>query len=81
MFIFKRGNGYYYAVYDGDNGKRKQISTSTKNKSEALKFLTNLNGEIKRRKDLGFTPITLKDFRFKILKSFFKIYSCLQNLF
>jgi len=68
MFIFKRGNGYYYAVYDGDNGKRKQISTNTKSKSEALKFLTNLNGEIKRRKELGVVPINLKDFRFKILK-------------
>jgi len=38
MFIYKRDNGYYY-LYWTENGKRRKLSTKTKSKSEALKFL------------------------------------------
>ena len=51
MFTFKRGNGYYYVVYDDKNGKRKQISTKKKSKREATKFLANFNKEIAKRNE------------------------------
>ena len=49
MFMFKRGNGYYYVVYDDRSRKRKQISTKTKSKSEANKFLSKFDKELKKR--------------------------------
>lgn len=69
MFIFKRGNGYYYVAYvDQKTGRRKHISTKTKYKSEANQFFANVKEEIKRREAMEIDPISLKDFRFKILK-------------
>lgn len=38
MFLTKRKNGFYYLCYTKNN-KRNFVSTSSKNKSEALKFL------------------------------------------
>lgn len=68
MFIYKRKNGYYYVVYEDKNKRRKQISTKTKSKKEANIFLSKLDLELKKRKDQETIPITLKEFRWKILK-------------
>ena len=68
MFMFKRANGIYYIVYLDLDRKRKYISTKSRLKSEALKFLSEIKEEIKSRKLNKVIPITLKDFRFKILK-------------
>lgn len=46
MFITKARNGYFYLYYN-TNGKRKKVSTLTKNKSQALKFLKDFNQDIK----------------------------------
>jgi hypothetical protein len=49
MFLSKRPNGNYYIYYER-NGKRTCISTKSKYKSEALKFLSHFDKEIKERK-------------------------------
>lgn len=67
MNIYKRSNGIYHIRYSV-NGKEKSISTKTKKKSEALKFLSNFNEEMKRRDELEYTPISLKKFCFEYLK-------------
>lgn len=69
MFLSKHKNGYYY-IYYGEpiTGKRKSISTGSKFKSEANKFLSEFRTEIKRRKEKQLFDISLKDFRFEYLK-------------
>ena len=67
MFLFKRGK-YYHIYYNDKNGKRKNLSTKTKSKSEATKFLTNFNKELKKRNDQEVEPIFLEQYRWKILK-------------
>ena len=47
MFMFKRTNGIYYIVYLDLDRKRKYISTKSRHKSEALKFLSEIKEEIK----------------------------------
>lgn len=68
MFLYKRGAGCLYIAYKDKNGKSKRISTKTKNKSEAVKFLTNFNKEVKKRNEQDTIPITLEALRVKILK-------------
>ena len=51
MFLSKRKNNNYYVHYEM-NGKRKSISTKSSKKSEALKFLTTMKEELKRREEL-----------------------------
>lgn len=46
MFLFKRKNGYYYLYFD-EGGKQKKVSTKTKSKSEALKFVSQLKNQSK----------------------------------
>ena len=67
MFLFRRGK-YYHLYYHDKNGKRKNLSTRTKSKHEALKFLTKFEKELKKRKEQETLPIILKDFRWKLLK-------------
>lgn len=44
MFLFKRSNGIYYLYYeDQQTGKRKAVSTKSKLKSEAIKFVTSFD--------------------------------------
>lgn len=50
MYLFKKRNGYYYAVYNNNQGKRVFLSTKSKNKSEANEFFANLKQEIKKRR-------------------------------
>jgi len=63
MNLSKRSNGIYYVYYLQPNGKRTCISTATKLKNEALKFLSDFQVEIKRRKLLGIIPKTIMEFR------------------
>ena len=68
MFLFKKRNGYYYAVYNNDEGKRVFLSTKSKNKSEAYEFFSNLKQEIKNRRLNKIIPISLSEFKLKTLK-------------
>ncbi|NMB82414.1 MAG: site-specific integrase [Ignavibacteria bacterium] len=68
MYLSKRKNGVYYVFYNQPNGKRTCISTGERIKTEALKFLSNFEGELKEREKNKTIPISLKDFRFEFLK-------------
>jgi len=63
MFLSKHKSGYYY-VYFNDiyTNKRKSITTKSKLKSDALKFLSRFEREIKQRIDKRVEPIHLRDF-------------------
>jgi integrase len=63
MILSKRSNGNYYVFYFQPNGKRTCISTGTKLKSEALKFLSEFQEEVKKRKLLTITPKTILEYR------------------
>ena len=67
MILTKRANGKYYIVYIKPNGKRTGISTRTKIKSEALKFLSQFERELEQRKLQKLTPITLQEFNQRFL--------------
>ena len=62
--LSKRSNGIYYIFYDSlDNpGKRTCISTKTKYKAEANKFLTNFKEEIKKLNEKKLMPISFNLF-------------------
>ena len=49
--LSKRSNGNYYIFYDSPSGKRTCISTKTKYKSDATKFLMDFKEEIKKRNE------------------------------
>lgn len=68
MTISKRSNGYYYIFYFKPNGKRTCISTGTKLKNEALKFLSEFQDEIKKRKLLITNQKTILEFRWEYAK-------------
>jgi integrase len=68
MFLIKHQNGRYYAVYSLENGKRKTISTGTHLKSEANKFLSNLQRKIEEEKKQVVKPIRIKEFGFYYLR-------------
>lgn len=63
MNLSKRSNGVYYVYYFKANGKRTCISTGTKLKSLALKFLVNFENETAKRNLLKFIPISMMQFR------------------
>ena len=60
--LSKRSNGNYYIFYDKPGGKRTCISTRTKYKAEANKFLINFKEELKKRNDQKLIPINLVQF-------------------
>jgi len=68
MFLSKRSNGFWYIFYENRYGKRTCLSTKSKLKSDALKFLSNLQDELRSRKSERMIPISLSDFRFHFLK-------------
>jgi len=68
MYLSKRSNGIYYIFYPQLNGKLTCISTKEKTKSEALKFLSNFEKEIKTRKDAKALPIPIRQFFDEFLK-------------
>lgn len=68
MFLSKRPNGFYYIYFNSSDGNRTSISTKCKLKSDALKFLSNFNEELKLRQKDSTILINLKDFFFEYLK-------------
>ncbi len=68
MFLTKLKNGYYYVYFIDINSKRNKISTRTKIRSEAKKFLISFQSTFNERKREKLEPLTLKQFRWKFLK-------------
>ncbi len=68
MFLSKHKNGYYYLYYIDANRKRKNISTKSKTKSEANKFLSKFSLELKDRLERKTIPINFKKMIFEFLK-------------
>ncbi len=66
MFLAKR-KGIYQIYYTGLSGKRTSVSTKTKYKSDALKFLSEFSNNLKENYSREFINISLKDFRFEYL--------------
>lgn len=61
MVLSKRQNGYYYIYYHQSNGRRTSVSTKSKIKTEALKFLSNFEKEIKIKSQKKSKVILLND--------------------
>ena len=61
MFLSKR-NGIYYVFYNNSRGKRTCISTKSKFKSDAIKFLVRFKDELKKRELNNVIPISLQYF-------------------
>jgi hypothetical protein len=68
MFLSKRTNGYWYVFYQSVTGSKTCISTKTKIKREAFRFLSTFEKELKQRKNNQVIPIGLKEFSFQYLK-------------
>lgn len=68
MFLSKRSNGLYYIFFKNEKNKYTCISTKCRIKSDALKFLTNFNQELKLREQAKTVYITLDKFIFDFLK-------------
>jgi len=68
MFLTKLKNGYYYVYFVDINGKRNKISTKTKIRSEARRFLISFQSSFSERKRKKLEPLILKQFRWKFLK-------------
>jgi site-specific recombinase XerD len=68
MFLSKRPNGIYHLYYDQADGKRTSVSTKTKLKSEAYKFLAEFSKNLKEQKERIILSISLKDFTNEFLK-------------
>lgn len=68
MYLSKHKSGYYY-VYFNDiySNRRRSVSTKTKLKSEALKFISRFESDIKQKIEHKVEPILLKDFINKFL--------------
>lgn len=62
MFLSKRSNGRYYIFYPQQNGKMTCISTKTKLKAEALKFLSNFTNELAKKANQKISPIKISNF-------------------
>lgn len=67
MNLSKHSNGFYYVYYFQENGKRNSISSRSKLKVEALKFLSNFGKELEERKRNKLVPVSLSDFKKEFL--------------
>ena len=68
MFLSKRSNGKYYIFYNNGKGKRTCVSTKTKIKSEALKYLSNFRKNIENNSEEKILEMSVKDFFWEYLK-------------
>jgi len=68
MFLSKRPNGVSHLFYTGADGKRLSISTKTKLKSEANKFLIRFSKKLTGESDRKILPITIENFTNEFLK-------------
>lgn len=62
MNLSKHSNGFYYIYFIQDNGKRNSISTRTKIKAEALKFLSDFKKEFEKRKLQKLISVSLNEY-------------------
>lgn len=62
MYLSKRNNGFYYVYYYQPSGKRTCISTKTRLKVEAIKFLSNFKEEIEQKRIEKLRPVSLKEY-------------------
>ena len=67
MFLSKHKNGIYQVYYYNKFGRRTSISTKSRTKSGALKFLTVFKEELKKRESEKTIPITMRKFFFDFL--------------
>jgi integrase len=68
MFLSKRPNGIYHIYYKKPNGKLTSISTKSKLKSEANKYLAKFSNELTKQEDTILKSILLKTFSIEFLK-------------
>jgi len=68
MFLSKTPKGIYYLFYKQQNGKRTSVSTRSKRKPDALKFLTEFRINKEEEEQRKYISITLKEFRWEYLK-------------
>ena len=68
MFLSKLPNGIYHVYYFKEDGKKTKISTHTKLKSEAYKFLASFQEKLKLKQQNKIYSIDLKGFSFEFLK-------------
>jgi len=61
MFIFKRKGIYYLEYFDELENRKRRVSTKSRLKPDALKFLTQFNQKFNERKIARY--ISIKDFR------------------
>jgi len=62
MYLFKHQNGFYYIIYKNSNNKKSRISTKSKLKSEAHKFLGEFTNQLVERKRIAHNSIELNAF-------------------
>ncbi len=67
MFLSKDENGIYYLYYAGTNGKRNKVSTKSKLKSNALRFVSRFSEQERLKAEKQLVPMTLADFRNEIM--------------
>lgn len=71
MFLSKTTTGIYYIYYNNlETGKRNKISCKTKLKSNALKFLSNFQNELRERNQKKINGIKLSEFQKLFLDKF-----------
>jgi site-specific recombinase XerD len=68
MFLSKNPKGIYYLYYKQANGKRTCVSTRSKRKPDALKFLTEFRINKEDEEQRKYISITLEKFRWEYLK-------------
>ena len=68
MFLIKRSGGIYHLIYTQKDGTRTSVSTKTKLKSEAYKFLAEFSYTLQEQKAEKILLISLKDFTKEFLK-------------
>ena len=60
--LSKRSNGFYYIYYNTPERKVTSLSTRTKYKAEAVKFLSDFKTELKNRNAQKLESISLSSF-------------------
>ncbi len=74
MYITKRINGYYFVEYfDKSENRRRRISTKTKTKKEALKFLSEFKFHLQSQNKMGY--ISLAEFKEEYMSFISKTHS------
>ena len=68
MFLSRRSNGIYYIFYQNEKNKYTCISTKCRIKSQALRFLSEFESQVKLRQKEKTVPILLDNFVFDFLK-------------